>query len=106
VRSGKLALRLVASLAISAGLIPAGPGMVGTSQLFIQLGVSIFIQGAFTSPDVAPRVVAYANTLWLLQFVQQMPTGLPYLLAGKVKLTGLFGGGAPESLEASSAARA
>lgn len=79
-------------------MIPAGPGMVGTSQLFIQLGVSMFIQGAFTAPDTAPRVVAYANTIWLIQFAQQLLTGLPFLIWGNVKLTGLFSTTAPEPL--------
>jgi uncharacterized protein (TIRG00374 family) len=79
-------------------MIPAGPGMVGTSQLFIQLGVSIFIRGAFDAPDIAPRVAAYANTLWLLQFLQLLAVGLPFLIAGRVKLTGLFSSGEPESL--------
>lgn len=90
--SAVLACQVVGSM------IPAGPGMVGTTQLFIQLGVSIFIQGAFTSPDVAPRVVAYANTIWLLQFVQLVLTGLPFLLAGRVKLTGLFVASETESV--------
>lgn len=92
--SAVLACQVVGSM------IPAGPGMVGTSQLFIQLGVSIFIQGAFSSPDVAPRVVAYANTIWLIQFVQLVLTGLPFLLAGRVKLTGLFAAPETESVGA------
>lgn len=96
--SAVLACQVVGSM------IPAGPGMVGTSQLFIQLGVSIFIQGAFTSPDVAPRVVAYANTIWLIQFTQLVLTGLPFLLAGRVKLTGLFATPEAETLDAPGAA--
>jgi uncharacterized protein (TIRG00374 family) len=71
-------------------MIPAGPGMVGTMQFFIQLGVSIFVAGALTEPDIASRVAAYANSIWLLQFSQLLITGLPFLLAGQVKLTGLF----------------
>jgi uncharacterized membrane protein YbhN (UPF0104 family) len=40
---------------VMGGMIPAGPGMVGTSQFFTQLGVSIFITGALTDPQVAAR---------------------------------------------------
>ena len=71
-------------------MIPAGPGMVGTSQFFTQLGVSIFIAGALTVPDVAARAAAYANVIWLLQFGQQVLTGLVFLLAGHTSLVGLF----------------
>ena len=71
-------------------MIPAGPGMVGTSQFFTQLGLSIFIPGALSVPDVASRAAAYANTIWLLQFGQQVLTGIPFLLSGQVTLEGLF----------------
>jgi uncharacterized protein (TIRG00374 family) len=77
-------------------MIPAGPGMVGTSQFFTQLGVSIFIPGAFTVLEVASRVAAYGNVIWALQFGQQVLTGVPFLLLGQVKLTGLFSAWEPE----------
>jgi glycosyltransferase 2 family protein len=72
------------------GMIPAGPGMVGTSQFFTQLGVSIFVAGALTDPEIAARTVAYANTIWLLQFVQQVVLGLIFVAIGHESLTGLF----------------
>ncbi len=74
-------------------MIPAGPGMVGTNQFFTQLGVSIFIPGAFDVPDVAVRAAAYANMIWALQFGQQVLTGLVFLIADKVSLAGLFKAG-------------
>jgi glycosyltransferase 2 family protein len=77
-------------------MIPAGPGMVGTSQFFTQLGLSIFIPGALTLPAMASRAAAYANTIWLLQFGQQVFTGLPFLIGGRVSLRGLFERRAPE----------
>jgi glycosyltransferase 2 family protein len=77
-------------------MIPAGPGMVGTSQFFTQLGLSIFIPGALSVPAVASRAAAYANTIWLLQFGQQVLTGLPFLLGGRVSLQGLFERREPE----------
>jgi uncharacterized protein (TIRG00374 family) len=64
-------------------MIPAGPGMVGTSQFFTQLGVSIFIPGALAATEMAARAAAYANTIWLLQFGQQVATGLLFLGASR-----------------------
>jgi uncharacterized protein (TIRG00374 family) len=57
-------------------MVPAGPGMVGTSQFFTQAGVSIFVAGALTVPAVATRAAAYANAIWMLQFGQQVSLGL------------------------------
>jgi uncharacterized protein (TIRG00374 family) len=71
-------------------MIPAGPGMVGTSQFFTQLGVSIFIAGALGGSEVGVRTAAYANTIWLLQFGQQVLLGLLFLVIGNVSLHGLF----------------
>ncbi len=81
-------------------MIPAGPGMVGTSQFFTQLGLSIFIPGALSDPDVAARAAGYANTIWLLQFGQQVVLGLLYLAAGHVSLAGILGPAAPAPAEA------
>jgi uncharacterized protein (TIRG00374 family) len=67
-------------------MIPAGPGMIGTMQFFIQLGLSIFIPGALTQPDVVARAAAYANTIWIMQFAQQVLFGLPYVIGGHVML--------------------
>jgi hypothetical protein len=39
---------------------------------------------------VAARAVAYANTLWLLQFAQQVVLGLVYVALGHESLSGLF----------------
>jgi glycosyltransferase 2 family protein len=71
-------------------MIPAGPGMVGTSQFFTQLGVSIFISGALGGSEVGVRTAAYANTIWLLQFSQQVLFGLFFLVVGNVSLRSLF----------------
>lgn len=79
-------------------MIPAGPGMVGTSQFFTQLGVSIFVSGVFDSGAVASQVAAYANAIWFLQFGQQLLTGLPYLLLGRVSTAGLFSPPPPDAL--------
>jgi uncharacterized protein (TIRG00374 family) len=71
-------------------MIPAGPGMVGTSQFFTQLGVSIFIPHAFDDPRLAANTAAYANAIWMLQFGQAVLLGLVFVLAGHVALGGLF----------------
>jgi uncharacterized protein (TIRG00374 family) len=79
-------------------MIPAGPGMVGTSQFFTQLGVSIFVPGALTVSAVVARAVAYGNTIWLLQFGQQVLTGLPFLLSGHISLSSVLRPPATESV--------
>lgn len=71
-------------------MVPAGPGMVGTSQFFTQAGVSIFVPGALTIPAVAARAVAYANIIWLLQFVQQVGVGLLFWYRDRVSLARLI----------------
>jgi uncharacterized protein (TIRG00374 family) len=67
-------------------MIPAGPGMVGTTQFFIQLGLSIFVPGALSVPEVAARAAALANVIWLLQTAQQVAFGAPFVVAGQVSL--------------------
>ena len=72
-------------------MVPAGPGMVGTLQFFTQIGLSLFVAGALTDPGASVRAAAYANTIWILQFGQQLGLGLIFLLAGHVSLRGIFG---------------
>lgn len=71
-------------------MIPAGPGMVGTSQFFTQLGVSVCLPGLIADPGAAARVAGYANTIWLLQFGQQALTGLVFLGLGHISLGAIF----------------
>jgi uncharacterized protein (TIRG00374 family) len=73
-------------------MIPAGPGMIGTSQFFTQLGLSIFIPGALTVPAIAARAAAYANTIWLLQFGQQAILGLVFVLVGHISISAIVKG--------------
>jgi uncharacterized membrane protein YbhN (UPF0104 family) len=77
-------------------MVPAGPGMVGTSQFFTQAGLSIFVPGALTVPAVAARAAGYANSIWALQFSQQVVLGLLFWCAGRVSLAGLVGARAAE----------
>jgi uncharacterized membrane protein YbhN (UPF0104 family) len=54
--------------------IPAGPGMVGTFQAFMQLGLSMFLPGLEPA-----RAAAFSNVLWFCQFAQQVGLGLVFL---------------------------
>jgi uncharacterized protein (TIRG00374 family) len=71
-------------------MIPAGPGMVGTFQGAIVVGLSLF----FGRDAVATRGVAYANVLWAAQLVQVIALGLPFLLSQHVQPGRLLGAGA------------
>jgi len=71
-------------------MIPAGPGMVGTSQFFTQLGVSVCLPALLADPAAVARIAGYANTIWLLQFGQQALTGLVYLGLGHISLGAIF----------------
>ncbi|MDF1565695.1 MAG: lysylphosphatidylglycerol synthase transmembrane domain-containing protein [Deltaproteobacteria bacterium] len=57
-------------------MIPAGPGMVGTFQFFVLLGLGLFLP----AEQVAESGMAYANVLWAAQFGQQVGLGLIFLL--------------------------
>ena len=53
-------------------MIPGAPGMIGTFQAGVMLGLSLFL-----SPAVLNGTgVAYANVLWLCQTVQQVGLGI------------------------------
>jgi len=67
-------------------MIPSGPGNIGPSQAATQFGVSIFLADGFQRPEV----IGFANTIWALQFGQQVLLGLVFLMISRVPLTGLF----------------
>src|SRR5690606_35757742 len=67
-------------------MIPAGPGMLGTFQGAVILGMQLFFPGeAF-----AGQVQAYAWILWAMQFGQQVAFGLVFLFAGQVRFGSLL----------------
>ncbi len=68
-------------------MIPAGPGMIGTFQGAILLGLSLFAP----ADAVATRGVAYANVLWAAQLAQVTAVGLPFLFSRHVPMERLFG---------------
>jgi uncharacterized protein (TIRG00374 family) len=59
-------------------MIPAAPGMLGTFQAAIRVGLGLFLPAA----TVKSSGMAYANVLWLCQTVQQVGFGLILLSLG------------------------
>ncbi len=74
-------------------MIPAGPGMVGTFQAAVILGLSLF----FPARTVDTRGNAYANVLWLAQLAQQTALGLAFLFSRHIRIARIFR--APAELE-------
>jgi uncharacterized protein (TIRG00374 family) len=68
-------------------MIPAGPGMVGTYQGAIVLGLSLFLP----ADALATRGVAYANVVWAAQLTQVTLVGLLFLPSRHVRLGRLLG---------------
>jgi glycosyltransferase 2 family protein len=79
-------------------MIPAGPGMVGTFQGAVVLGLGLFAPQSV----VATHGVAYANVLWGAQLGFQTALGLVFLFSRHIRLGQLFAAPAEvrEKLEA------
>jgi uncharacterized protein (TIRG00374 family) len=67
-------------------MIPAGPGMVGTFQGAILIGLGLFAP----SDAVHTRGMAFANVLWAAQIGQQVIFGLVFLPSEHIKIAQLF----------------
>jgi len=63
-------------------MIPAGPGMIGTFQAAILIGLGLF----FPRTMVHREGVAYANVLWLVQLVLQVGLGLVFLFSRHIRI--------------------
>lgn len=63
-------------------MIPAGPGMVGTFQGAIVVGLALFAP----RDAVATRGTAYANVLWLANLAQVTGLGLFFLFSRHIRL--------------------
>lgn len=68
-------------------MIPAAPGMVGTFQAAVKLGLSIFLPASVVN---GPGL-AYANVLWLCQTAQQIGLGLLFLSIDQLSFRDLAG---------------
>jgi glycosyltransferase 2 family protein len=80
-----LMLAVILTIQVVGVMVPAGPGMVGTMQFFTQAGLSLFDPAGFAASGAA-----FANTVWLLQFGEQVALGMTFLIAGHVSLKGLL----------------
>ncbi|HTS80232.1 MAG TPA: lysylphosphatidylglycerol synthase transmembrane domain-containing protein [Myxococcaceae bacterium] len=68
-------------------MIPAAPGMVGTFQAAVKLGLSIFLPASVVN---GPGL-AYANVIWLCQTTQQIGLGLIFLSVDQLSFRDLAG---------------
>lgn len=68
-------------------MIPAAPGLVGTFQAAVKLGLSIFLPASVVN---GPGL-AYANVLWLCQTAQQIGLGLLFLSIDQLSFRDLAG---------------
>jgi len=94
-RLGLLDAYTVLGVLVVGVMIPAGPGMVGTFQGAVVLGLSLFV-----SPEAAQaRGPAYANVLWAVQIGLQVLAGLIFLPSSHVKVGRLFSGSVETSEE-------
>jgi len=78
-------------------MIPSGPGMAGTFQAAIKLGVGLY----FPKEVVDSTGMAYANVVWLCQIFQQVGLGLLLMITSHLSFRDLAGklaaeGGQPE----------
>jgi uncharacterized protein (TIRG00374 family) len=68
-------------------MIPAGPGMIGTFQGAVVVGLALFEPASV----VATRGTAYANVLWAVQLAQQTALGLFFLFSRHIQLGRVLG---------------
>lgn len=71
-------------------MIPSGPGMIGTFQGAVVVGLALFAP----REAVATRGTAYANVLWAVQLAQVTALGLFFLFSRHVSLRRLAGAAA------------
>jgi hypothetical protein len=69
-------------------MIPAGPGMVGTFQGAVVVGLSLFLPREAAST----RGLAYANVLWAVQVGVQVAIGMIFVFSSHVRIASLFAG--------------
>lgn len=81
-------------------MIPAAPGMMGTFQAAIKVGLGLFVPPAV----VNSTGLAYANVLWLMQTAQQVLYGLLLLSVSSLSFRDLAGRMEKEEDAASTAA--
>ena len=78
---------VVMSVLVVGVMIPAAPGMVGTFQAAIRVGLSLFLPASVVNGSG----MAYANVLWLCQTVQQIGIGVVLMSLGHLSFKDLAG---------------
>jgi uncharacterized protein (TIRG00374 family) len=68
-------------------MIPAAPGMAGTFQYAVKVGLSLFLPATV----VEASGLAYANVMWLSQLVQQIGLGLVLMSMGHMSFRDIAG---------------
>ncbi|HEY6105557.1 MAG TPA: lysylphosphatidylglycerol synthase transmembrane domain-containing protein [Anaeromyxobacteraceae bacterium] len=81
-----LAAYTVLGVLVVGVMIPAGPGMVGTFQAAVVLGLSLFAPKA----AVDTRGNAFANVMWLVQIAQQTLLGVVFMFSRHIQLDRIF----------------
>jgi glycosyltransferase 2 family protein len=68
-------------------MIPAAPGMLGTFQAAVKVGLSLFVPASVVNGGG----LAYANVLWLCQTAQQVGLGVLLMSSGHLSFRDLAG---------------
>ncbi len=72
----------VLGVLVAGVMVPAGPGMVGTTQAAVVVGLSLFAP----KEVVDAQGTAFANVLWAAQIAFQVTLGLPFLWSRHVRI--------------------
>jgi uncharacterized protein (TIRG00374 family) len=78
---------VVMSVLVVGVMIPAAPGMLGTFQAAIKVGLSLFLPASVVNGSG----LAYANVLWLCQTVQQVGVGVILMSLGHLSFKDIAG---------------
>ncbi len=78
---------VVLSVLVVGLMIPGAPGMIGTFQAGVKLGLSLFLPAAVLNS----KGVAYANVMWLCQTTQQIGLGMILMSLGNVSFREVAG---------------
>jgi len=78
-------------------MIPAAPGMMGTFQAAVKLGLTLFLPAAVVSSSG----MAFANVLWLCQTGQQVLFGLLFMSTSQLSFRQIAGRLSVDATEAS-----
>ncbi|XXF80801.1 lysylphosphatidylglycerol synthase transmembrane domain-containing protein [Myxococcaceae bacterium GXIMD 01537] len=78
---------VVMCVLVVGAMIPAAPGMVGTFQAAVKVGLALFLPASVVNASG----LAYANVLWMSQTVQQVAFGLILLSLGHLSFRDIAG---------------